>query len=69
MYKKIERTLDETFEFFDKIFWNITAKEIKVITDCNYIDEYLSYYDCYEYREDVQKIVNFFWEKVEEEAK
>jgi hypothetical protein len=71
MYKKIERTLDEIFEFFDKISWNISSQEIKVIRDCNYIDEYLSLciacYDSDEYREDAQKVVNFFWEKVEEE--
>jgi hypothetical protein len=67
-YKKIERTLEEAIEFFDKLDCRLSSMERKVITDCNYIDEYLKYF---EYSLDLQKmqkkIVNFFWEKLEEE--
>ena len=64
MRKRIERTLDETLEFFfDELGWGISGAEKTLIKSEDYIDKYRNIYkDLEEHDEKVEQVIDFFYE-------
>lgn len=64
-YERIERSIDEIKEFFEKIDWGIAENEVKLIFGNRTPEIYLAHYLSNECKKE-RLVVDFFFKKVEE---